>query len=85
MHYWTSYCARQALGVPQPQAKGPPDPQTLGIYFNCQFILKYFDPYHHYAVCCVPLKLKPWICPCIWDFFSYSWTINLILGGPPKE
>ena len=22
MHYWTSYCARQALGVKQPQAKG---------------------------------------------------------------
>ena len=26
MHYWISYCARQALGVPQPQAKGPPGP-----------------------------------------------------------
>ena len=24
MHYWGSYCARQALGVPQSQAKGPP-------------------------------------------------------------
>ena len=24
MHYWISYCARQALGVPQPQAKGLP-------------------------------------------------------------
>ena len=26
MHYWISYCARQALGVQQPQAKGPPGP-----------------------------------------------------------
>ena len=26
MHYWISYCARQALGVPRPQAKGPPGP-----------------------------------------------------------
>ena len=27
MHYWISYCARQVLGVPQPQAKGPPGPR----------------------------------------------------------
>ena len=26
MHYWISYCARQALGVPQPAAAGPPGP-----------------------------------------------------------
>ena len=26
MHHWISYYARQALGVPQPQAKGPPGP-----------------------------------------------------------
>ena len=26
MHYWISYYACQALGVPQPQAKGPPGP-----------------------------------------------------------
>ena len=26
VHYWISYCARQALGVPQPQSKGPPGP-----------------------------------------------------------
>ena len=24
VHYWISFCARQALGVLQPQAKGPP-------------------------------------------------------------
>ena len=26
MHYWTSYCALQALGVPKPAAARPPGP-----------------------------------------------------------
>ena len=53
MHSLTSYCARQALGVPQPQAKGPPGSGGCnnlsrsaleGILYFISPTYKYFPP-----------------------------------------
>ena len=39
MHYWISYCARQALGVQQPQAKGPQGLEGVQLVYNNSSLL----------------------------------------------
>ena len=48
MHYWTSYCARQALGVPQPQAKGPPGPGGHNNLSNSALEGLFLILFHHF-------------------------------------
>ena len=47
MHYWISYCARQALGVPQPQAKGPQGQEGT---ITCPIVhwRAFFILFHHF-------------------------------------
>ena len=47
MHYWISYCARQALGVLQPQAEGPPGPGGHNNLSN-SVLEGFFILFHHF-------------------------------------
>ena len=54
MHYWISYCARRALEVPQPQAKGPPGPGGHNNLSNSvlEGLLYFISPLYGQNLCC---------------------------------
>ena len=53
MHYWISYCARQALGVPQPQPKGPSGPGGHNNLSNSvlEGLLYFISPLYRQNLC----------------------------------
>ena len=60
MNYWTGYCTLQSLGVPQPQAKGPPGPGGCNNLCNSSLegLLCFISPLFQVKIRILPIQTR---------------------------